>query len=112
MFEKYSSDSKLRRIVAYCLRFRPGNKHIGALCAEEINEAEMRILKIIQTAQFFDEIERLKTKRTEIKGKFINLDTFLDQNGLIRVGGRLQKSNLAFSQKHPVLLPSRHRLTD
>lgn len=31
---------------------------------------------------------------------------------MIRVGGRLQKSNLTFSQKHPFLLPSRHHVTD
>jgi len=36
----------------------------------------------------------------------------LDENGLLRFGGRLQKSNLTFSKKHPILLPSRHAVTD
>lgn len=62
LFEKYSSYSKLRRIVAYCLRFRLTNKHIGSLCTEEINEAEIRILKCLQNMHFSDEIKGLKNK--------------------------------------------------
>lgn len=112
IFEKYSSYAKLRRIVAYCLRFRPDNKHVGSLCAEEIIEAEIRILKILQATRFSDEIKRLKGKHSITKSKFISLNPFLDKNELIRVGGRLQKSKLTFSQKHPILLSSRHCLTD
>ena len=32
------------------------------------------------------------------------LDPFIDEKGLLRVGGRLRKSNLHFSDVHPVLL--------
>ncbi|XP_071576788.1 uncharacterized protein [Temnothorax nylanderi] len=112
ILERYSSYSKLRRIVAYCLRFRPTNKCTGSVCAREINEAEIRILKILQTAHFPEEIKGIKNKNLTTRSKIINLNPFLDAEGLIRVGGRLQRSNLTFSQKHPILLPSRHRLTD
>lgn len=40
------------------------------------------------------------------------MNPFIDDNDLIRVGGRLQKSDLTFTQKHPILLPSRHHVTD
>lgn len=39
------------------------------------------------------------------------LSPFLDENGLIRVGGRLNNANIPYIQKHPLLLPGRHRLT-
>ena len=33
-----------------------------------------------------------------------NLDLYLDENGLLRVGGRMKKSNLRLSNIHPVLI--------
>lgn len=112
IFEKYSSYSKLCRIVAYCLRFRPVNKHHGSLCAKEIDEAEIRVIKFLQASRFTSEIEDLENKPSTYKDKLVNLSPFLDKNGLIRVGGRLQSSNLTFSQKHPMLLLSRDQITD
>ena len=32
------------------------------------------------------------------------LDPFIDERGLLRVGGRLRKSNLHFTDVHPTLL--------
>ncbi|GBO31665.1 hypothetical protein AVEN_22673-1 [Araneus ventricosus] len=34
-----------------------------------------------------------------------------DSNGILRVGGRLEYSNLTNNQKHPIVLPKSHRLT-
>ncbi|KYN22468.1 hypothetical protein ALC57_05137 [Trachymyrmex cornetzi] len=83
-----------------------------SLCPKEIDEAEIRILRLLQAACFSNEIRELKNKKSITKGRIVNLNPFLDDRGLIRVGGRLQASNLSYSQKHPILLPSRHRLTD
>ena len=33
-----------------------------------------------------------------------NLDSYIDEKGLLRVGGRLKKSNLHINDVHPVLL--------
>jgi len=87
IFDKYSSYSNLLRIVAYCFRFLPTTKHNEPLIAEEINKAEIRVLKLLQAVQFPNEIKRLNDKFSTSKGKFANLNPFLDQNGLIRVGG-------------------------
>lgn len=112
ILEKYSSYSKLLRVVAYCCRFLITNKYVGSLCTEEINGAEMRILKLLQAVSFSDEIKKLKNKQLLVKSKLIALSPFLDENDLLRVGGRLCKSNLTASQKHQILIPSHHRLTD
>mgnify|MGYP002717571259 CR=1 FL=1 len=112
ILNRCSSYSKLIGIIAYCLRFRLDNKRVGQINADEIKEAEIRILRIGQATQFADVIKDLKNKNTTKQGKIANLIPFIDDDGLIRVGGRLQKSDLAFSQKHPILLPSRHPLTD
>jgi len=113
ILEKYSSYTKLIRITAYCLRWRSKNNHTKSLETKEIQLAETKILRLLQAAQFADELEKLKGKgELRSKSRLINLSPFLDENGLIRVGGRLRKSQLSFSQKHPILLPTRHPLTD
>ncbi|XP_018359711.1 PREDICTED: uncharacterized protein LOC108758964 [Trachymyrmex cornetzi] len=112
IFERCSSYSRLLRVISYCSRLRPANKYTGMLCAKEISETETRILKIVQAVRFPNEIKRLEHKDSTVGGKIANLCPFLDDDGLIRVGGRLQMSNLSFARKHPILLPSRHSLTD
>ncbi|XP_018307413.1 uncharacterized protein [Mycetomoellerius zeteki] len=112
IFYRFSSYAKLCRIVAYCRRFRPANKYKEALCNKEISEAELQILKKLQSSQFQREIKELENKSRVIKHRIAGLNPFLDQDGIIRVGGRLQGSNLSFAQKHPILLPSRNPLTD
>ncbi|KRX32907.1 hypothetical protein T05_1895, partial [Trichinella murrelli] len=42
----------------------------------------------------------------------IHLTPFIDEFGVIRVGGRLQQSNLLYQHKHPVILPNKHNITD
>ncbi|XP_018368770.1 PREDICTED: uncharacterized protein LOC108764843, partial [Trachymyrmex cornetzi] len=80
IIEKFSSYSKLLRVVAYCLRVRPANMRKGSLCSEEIDEAEKRILKIIQNTRFSAEIKILRDKNSTIRGKLANLSPFIDDH--------------------------------
>lgn len=45
------------------------------------------------------------------QSKLLMLNPFLDEFGILRVGGRIQKSNLPFNIKHPIILPSNHDFT-
>ncbi|KYM93415.1 hypothetical protein ALC62_15977 [Cyphomyrmex costatus] len=73
IFLKFSSYQRLLRIVAYCLRFLPVNKHRGLPCAEEIGNAEMLVLKLLQAIRFSDEIKQLNMGVLK-KSKFISLN--------------------------------------
>ncbi|XP_076383731.1 uncharacterized protein LOC143260976 [Megalopta genalis] len=44
--------------------------------------------------------------------RILNLNPFLDQDKLLRVGGRLRHAPLSYCQKHPLLLPHRHHITN
>lgn len=35
----------------------------------------------------------------------------MDEEGLLRVGGRLNHANISFDQKHPIILPQSHPYT-
>ena len=40
------------------------------------------------------------------------LSPFKDDDGLLRVGGRLEKADISFETKHPMIIPSKHHLVD
>uniref|UniRef100_A0A1B0GPH1 Uncharacterized protein n=1 Tax=Phlebotomus papatasi TaxID=29031 RepID=A0A1B0GPH1_PHLPP len=44
--------------------------------------------------------------------KIRNLHPFLDDRGLLRVGGRIERASTTYDHKHPLLLPSTHHFTD
>lgn len=92
ILKKYSSYARLLRVIAWCLRFRHKNTYHGLLHAREIDEAEVKIMKIIQAVYFARELHELKNKRSTHKGNIAALNPFIDENGLIRVGGRLKMS--------------------
>lgn len=39
------------------------------------------------------------------------LDPFIDENGVIRVGGRLNEASLSHEEKRPLILPGHHHVT-
>jgi len=112
ILQKYSSYSKTLRIIALCLRFQPKNVHQGQLCSREIEEAEIKVMKLTQASCFSHELRELSDKRPLKRSNINALNPFIDPNDLIRVSGRLKGSKLTFAQKHPILLPSCHFITD
>jgi hypothetical protein len=71
------------------------------------------IVKLIQKRSFAEEYHQLSTGGGIEKNSTIrNLSPFLDENGVIRVGGRIRNANLAYNQKHPVLIPKNHNVTE
>lgn len=62
------------------------------------------LLKLAQSIDFAEELKLLNGKN-EVKQKTLNkLLPFIDNEGLIRVGGRLQNSMFSYDVKHPILL--------
>ncbi|XP_072398372.1 uncharacterized protein [Diabrotica undecimpunctata] len=77
----------------------------------EMESALRYIIKHVQAEVFSDIF--LKIQQNSLLPKpFHKLAPFIDEYGLLRVGGRLQKSRLSFDVKHPLLLPKTHRLSD
>jgi hypothetical protein len=42
------------------------------------------------------------------EGKMRNLSPFTDEEGVVRVGGRVERASVSFETKHPALLPRKH----
>ena len=64
----------------------------------ELTDAEMFWMKSTQLLEFSHEISIFKAgKELAASSKILSLRPFLDQRGLIRVGGRLNLPNQKFS---------------
>ncbi|UYV67073.1 hypothetical protein LAZ67_4003825 [Cordylochernes scorpioides] len=101
------------RKVAWILRFchncrYSAERYQSHLTTAELRNAHRRILQSIQFQHFREDIRSLTTlgsvKRTS---KIYGLTPFLDDQGILRVGGRLKWApSMTYEQKHPALLPS------
>lgn len=100
IFHKFSSLMKLRQVVAYCMSFvnntikRKDIKYTNhTITVDELDGVDIILLRMVQASSFSDELRALKMN-ANIHGKsnLLSLNLILDSNGLIRVGGRLNKS--------------------
>ncbi|GFW03614.1 integrase catalytic domain-containing protein [Trichonephila clavipes] len=110
--QNFSSWNKLKRVVAYCLKFVKNcslsarKRRKSFLTTAELSEAENNIVNFIQRDHFSIEVSYLSAcKQLLSNNKLILLTPFHDDSGIICVVGRLKNSILPESQKHPILLP-------
>lgn len=97
------------------------------LTVQNLVNAELAILKFVQTSAFSEEIHALKEianknnshkeklqkqKKASIKSNSCNnrLDPFID-NGILRVGGGLKFADLPHETKHSAILPQKSHVT-
>ena len=124
---------KAKRAVATCTKFktrlqqrlakRPPSitapvdySQFKSAMVEELNQAEIVIIKLVQADAFQEELNTLNalkgnsqesTRSRSMKrtSPLFRLDPFIDDEGVLRVGGRLRQAKLLNSIKHPVILP-------
>ncbi|KAL0883544.1 hypothetical protein ABMA27_015698 [Loxostege sticticalis] len=116
-FDKYSNFTRLHRSTAYVLRFIHNLRHknsklTGPLSATELETALTLLIKQHQIECFPTEIKILINKQTlPSKSRILSLSPFINEDGILCVGGRLQNSNEPFKKKHPCLLDTNHNFT-
>ncbi|UYV61031.1 hypothetical protein LAZ67_1003189, partial [Cordylochernes scorpioides] len=115
---RYSSLNKLKRITGWIFRFFYNCRKLlkreksGALSIEEIETSFNRIIRCAQQEDYYIELKQLEAfQPLSGKSHLIKLNPFLDKGGLLRVGGRLNNALLSFDQKHPIILPKAHYIT-
>ena len=117
LFLKYSSFSRTKRIIARCLRWLQKFRHFIKLSEnlqiEELQNAEKVIVRAAQKSAFNYEINCLqKDKPLKENNNLICLDPFFDEDGIIRVGGRIQKALIPYASRHPIILPKNNHITN
>ena len=134
LLQHFCSWRKLTKAVAWVLRFGLYylgiKKEMGAklLSGEETETASKSIVKCVQREMFLGAIKQLVNHDDFNPSNFVlqnkqamrqdpalhslrMLSPILAQ-GLLRVGGRLHRSELPDKIKHPIILPARHHVTE
>ena len=128
--EFFSDWQQAKNAVARCLKYKDllrkqvkvEDKPSMALEVIDLQKAEIEIVRQLQISFFEDEmnllsrgIQKLAESGHSILKKrspLFKLDPFLDENGLLRVGGRLRLSDLGSDVKHPIILPRKSHVTN
>lgn len=115
LINKFSSINKAQRVLAFILRFcqniktKTNKVKYNFLTYSELDTALHLIIQHEQNKYYQNDISKLKANK-QVK-LLNNLNPFLDANGLLRVGGRLQHSALPYAQKHQIILPKDSTVT-
>ncbi|XP_037929138.1 uncharacterized protein LOC119663594 [Teleopsis dalmanni] len=113
VISKCSSFNKILRIISYVQHFyHITNKRIGysinsnSLSPQELEKALHCIVWVIQQHYFAEDVQRLLKKKS-IEGALKYLNPFFEETSgynLLKVGGRLELSDIPIGQRHPILL--------
>lgn len=130
LFERYSTLRLMVAAAGWWLRFRKTLwckiKKLslqpaagGALSVEELDEALLALLRAAQWAVYPNLMQSFSLSSTNLSDpakqdwySLRQLDPYLDEHGLLRVGGRLHRAGLSYGQTHPLIVPRRHPFTN
>lgn len=102
LIKRISSWTRMRRIIATCLRWKSRAK--GELSAAEIEKAE-DIIAIAAQRDFAEELEVIKKGKQLTRGPLVGYTPII-KDGLLRVRGRLQNvQHMTKDEQHNILLP-------
>ncbi|XP_075732618.1 uncharacterized protein LOC142775163 [Rhipicephalus microplus] len=114
---KHSDLKKLLRVTAWVFRFVDRCHGLQtslseAISARELSKSEMFWVRYVQLEVFANDVEQLQLGHPLPKqSRLMDLHPFLDQNRQLRLGGRLERMDTTYDEKHLVILPQRHPFT-
>ncbi|XP_064647101.1 uncharacterized protein LOC135499959 [Lineus longissimus] len=114
----YSDWYRVRKAIAWYRRFchwlRNNKPRMDRLLkVEELQLAETAIIRYVQNVTYATEISNLKTGKPIAKtSKVYDLEPFCDEDGLLKVTGRLSRARISETAKHPTIVPRNHHLTE
>ncbi|XP_062534775.1 uncharacterized protein LOC134203952, partial [Armigeres subalbatus] len=120
LFLRFSSFSKIRRVVAYCIKYinslkvaerSSSKKRTTLLSTEDLLAADRALSRLAQQQTFADKVAEIKSVGT-VKGAPLKwLKPRLTLDGILRVGGRLENAHAPEASKHPIILSSKDPLS-
>ncbi|CAH8641973.1 unnamed protein product [Schistosoma margrebowiei] len=119
----YSEWLKLVRAVAWFRRFidflivlrspsHEGSIHLGGLKVKELDIAKRKILLMVQKEVYGEILNGFKNSGKVFSHNDLKGLSPIMLDGLLCVGGRLSYSDVPNAFKHPIILPSRHLVTE
>ena len=86
----------------------PSTVTVNDLTVQELEAAERAIVKMMQDRDLGEEVKELKEGGfKKKKGRLWRLSPFVDEQGILRVGGRLANASEEKNVRFPVIIPKR-----
>lgn len=77
----------------------------GQLSLVELQRAKLAVFRLHQEQEFSKKLINLQQgKSIENNSRLMALNLFLNEDGVMRVGGRLTHAPLSFSQRFPIIV--------
>lgn len=113
---RFSLYWRLIRSTAWTRRFiynlRTRDRQLNELTAHEITTAELLWIKESQRRKYKTDIDCIIRMQCVDKDSSLKqLTPFLDKDGILRVCGRLNLSNIDYDTKHPIILHAKDNFT-
>ncbi|XP_025760446.1 uncharacterized protein LOC112845098 [Oreochromis niloticus] len=120
-FERFSKFSTLRVAIAHLIHVARSfarsiqnecqGWHICCPTEEELLKAEVCIVKSVQGECYAEELKCINSgTNIPSSSSLWRLHPIVDQDRLLRVGGRIEQSGLGMNETHPIIIPGRHHL--
>lgn len=79
----------------------------------EVFAEEIKILRSLKVRDGATNRDLARTRKTTMKktSSLYRLDPFLDNEGILRVGGLIKRALVSYDLKHPIVLPSKNHVT-
>jgi len=114
----FSSWFRLKRAAAWLMRYIAFIKELrtvsrSRITVDELDEAELKLIKFVQRSHFpfaFNS-DSSHLNDQSLKKSLKKADPVL-VDGVLRIGGRIDRAKTEFSVKHPIILPSKDHLTN
>jgi hypothetical protein len=116
--QRFSKLNRLIRVIAYCRRLINKCRHPKAdrqtttLSTRDLDQTRTCCVKMVQRIYYAQEMKDLmEHQEVAATSSLKTLHPFIDQEGLLRVGGRLQQFTLPYQAIHQMILPPDHHFT-
>ena len=113
---KYSTLSKLLRVTSYILRFihntrNPSDQRKGPLTVAELTSSQRKWIVDRQHHHYATELASISSPTKSRPPLTRQLRLFIDDNGLLRCGGRIYNAPVTDAAKFPIFLPKKDHIT-
>jgi hypothetical protein len=115
-FHRFSSWKRLVQSVCLlkqAVKSFHSNKKVSLdhTCTADYSSAEEFIIRVVQQECYGEEMKYLSRQKPLPKNsRILALNPVIDDEGMMRVGGRLKYSDLALNQRNPLIIPGQHHI--
>ena len=115
LIDHFSDFYRLKRALGWLIRLHDklrGKEVVkSSLTLSELQNAEIVLVKNVQSQYFHDEISNISVGKPVGKSSRIrDLLPVISEDGLLRVGGRVKNASVEFDNRHPIILSHGSRI--